>query len=166
MFSWGMKVFYAVLDLMPPVIRSVVFKLCLGHCGRSVMIDYGVYIRYPWLVEIGDHVVINRSCSFYPSFLKKKKIIIKDHVTIAYNVSFIGGSQDYHFKDLPDIGGDIVIQEYVWIGCNVTVLPGVTIGEGAVIGAGSVVTRDVSPYTVVAGNPARVIKTRVLHKVP
>lgn len=165
-FSWCMKVFYFVLDLMPPIIRMGVFKLWLGRCGRDVMIDYGVYIRYPWLVEIGDHVSINRDCSFYPSFLKKKKIIIKNNVTIAYNVSFIGGSQDHRHKDLPDIGGDILIQEHVWIGCNVTILPGITIGEGAVIGAGSVVTRDVPPYTVAAGSPARVIKSRVLEKTP
>lgn len=166
MFSWCMKIFYVALDLMPPVVRACVFKLWLGHCGRNVMIDYGVYIRYPWLVEVGDQVAINRNCSFYPSYLKKKKIIIKNNVTIAYNVSFIGGSQDYRHQELPDTGGDIVVRDHVWIGCNVTILPGITIGEGAVIGAGSVVTRDVAPYTIVAGNPARVIKERVLQEKP
>lgn len=162
MFSWCINFIHFVIDLMPPILRMGVFKLLLGHCGRKVMIDYGVYIRYPWLVEIGDYVAINRNCSFYPSFFKKKKIIIKNNVTIAYNVSFICGSQDYHYKTLPDIGGDILIQEYAWIGCNVTILPGVIIGEGAVVGAGAVVTRDVPSYTIVAGNPACIIKSREL----
>jgi virginiamycin A acetyltransferase len=56
--------------------------------------------------------------------------------------------------------GDIVIGNDVWIGANVTILPGVTIGDGAVVGAGSIVTRDVQPYTIVAGNPARLIRNR------
>lgn len=56
--------------------------------------------------------------------------------------------------------GEIVIGNDVWIGANVTVLSGVTVGDGAVIGAASVVTKDVPPYTIVAGNPARIIRQR------
>ena len=52
----------------------------------------------------------------------------------------------------------IIINDKVWIGMNVIILKGVTVGEGAVIGAGSVVTRDIAPWSVVAGNPARVVK--------
>ena len=59
-----------------------------------------------------------------------------------------------------DRGGEVIIGDRVWIGYRAIVLPGVTIGEGAVVGAGAVVTRDVSPYTIVAGNPAKVIGER------
>jgi acetyltransferase-like isoleucine patch superfamily enzyme len=51
-----------------------------------------------------------------------------------------------------------MISDFVWIGANVIILKGVTIGEGAIVGAGSVVTKDVPPYTIVAGNPARIIR--------
>lgn len=70
------------------------------------------------------------------------------------------------FKDLPKIHGhpftkgDVTVGNDVWIGANSFILSGVTIGDGAVIGACSVVTKDVEPYTVVAGNPARVIRKR------
>ena len=56
--------------------------------------------------------------------------------------------------------GSIIIEEDVWIGSNVVVLSGIKIGRGAVIGAGSVVTKDVKPYSVIAGNPARIVKMR------
>lgn len=73
-----------------------------------------------------------------------------------------------HSFDNPDIPirlqgktkSPVVIKDRVWIGMRVIILPGVTIGEGAVIGAGSIVTKDVKPYDIVAGNPARVIKNR------
>ncbi len=54
----------------------------------------------------------------------------------------------------------VVIEDDVWIGSRVTILPGVTIGRGSVVGAAAVVTKDVPPYSVVAGNPAKVVKTR------
>jgi acetyltransferase-like isoleucine patch superfamily enzyme len=62
--------------------------------------------------------------------------------------------------DEEDIAGPVVIKDFVWCGANVTIVPGVTVGEGAVIGAGSVVTKDVTDGAVVGGNPARIIKYR------
>ena len=59
----------------------------------------------------------------------------------------------------------IVIEDYVWIATGAMILPGVTVGEGAVVAAGSVVTKDVPPWTVVAGNPAREVKKRVLKSI-
>ena len=65
--SWIINIFYTFMDLMPPFIRNLTFKIILRKCGKNVMIDYGVFIRYPWLVEIGHNVSINRNCSVYPS---------------------------------------------------------------------------------------------------
>ena len=62
-------------------------------------------------------------------------------------------------NDLP-IKGDTIIGNDVWIGARVTILPGVHIGDGSIIGAGAIVTKDVPPYTIVGGNPARIIKYR------
>ena len=77
-------------------------------------------------------------------------------------VTFFSAGHDYHTLSLPDTAKTISVGSNVWIGGGATILPGVTIGEGAVIGAASVVTKDVEPYTVVAGNPAKMINSRVL----
>ena len=67
-------------------------------------------------------------------------------------------------KDLP-FKGDTIIGSDVWIGQNVTIMPGVKIGDGDIVGANSVVTKDVKPYTIVAGNPARLIRKRYSDKI-
>jgi len=74
----------------------------------------------------------------------------------TYPFNFIGASV-HHF-----IGnkGDTIVENDVWIGYNATLLPGIKVGSGAIIGAGAVVTKDVEPYAIVAGNPARVIRMR------
>lgn len=101
------------------------------------------------------------------------KLKIGSFCSIAKNVLFVLGGEHYyktlstypfnHFfenKISAFSKGDIIIGDDVWIGVNSIVLSGVTIGKGAVIGAGSVVTKDIPPYSIAAGNPARVIKKR------
>lgn len=90
-------------------------------------------------------------------------VTIGDHVHIGQHVLISGLNHNYEdiHVTITDQGvrvAPIIISENVWIGANAVVLPGVSIGQHAVVGAGSVVTKDVAPYTVVAGNPARVIK--------
>jgi acetyltransferase-like isoleucine patch superfamily enzyme len=72
--------------------------------------------------------------------------------------------QNYIPYDVEDLIMPVVINDFVWVGANVTILPGVTIGEGVVIGAGSVVTKDVPDYAVVAGNPAKTLSYRDVDK--
>lgn len=97
----------------------------------------------------------------------KMRVIIGDNVSIAPNVVLIACSSANNGKKINEIAyvkkhlwkeGKIVIENDVWIGANVTILPGVRVGECAVVGAGSVVTKDVEPYAIVAGNPARVLQ--------
>jgi acetyltransferase-like isoleucine patch superfamily enzyme len=71
--------------------------------------------------------------------------------------------QDYHCPNQPGKTASVTIGNHVWIGAGATLLPGVNIGDGAVVAAGSVVTRDVAPFSIVASNPARFIKTRELN---
>lgn len=112
--------------------------------------------------------------SFYPA---KERLIIGNYVSMAPNIHFIlGGNHQVHtlftYPILSRIEGKhcqedaytkgaIVVEDEVWIGFGATILSGVTIGKGAIVAAKAVVTKDVPPYTIVAGNPAKVIKKRL-----
>ena len=114
-----------------------------------------LYIDYGKPVVIGERCFIQQCCTFFG----RGGIEIGNDVFIGPKVNLITINHDPD----PDnrnatYGRTIVIEDKVWIGINSTILPGVRIGYGAIVGAGSVVTKDVEPMTVVAGNPARVIK--------
>jgi acetyltransferase-like isoleucine patch superfamily enzyme len=76
----------------------------------------------------------------------------------------ITGSHDISISTFDLITKPITIMDNVWVATGAMILPGVTIGEGAVVAAGAVVTKDVEPWTVVGGNPAKVIKRRILEE--
>ena len=114
-----------------------------------------LYIDYGKPVKIGKGCFIQQCCTFFG----RGGITIGDGVFIGPKCNLITINHDPN----PDnrsatYGRPIVIEDKVWIGINSTVLPGVRIGYGSIVGAQSVVTRDVPPMTVVAGNPARIIK--------
>lgn len=87
-------------------------------------------------------------------------ITIEDDVLVAANVQLISNNHDLYDHQVLTCK-PVVLKRNCWIGAGATILPGVTVGENAVVGAGSVVTHDVGADTVVAGNPARVVKTLV-----
>lgn len=114
-----------------------------------------LYIDYGKPVTIGEDCFIQQCCTFFG----RGGITIGNGVFIGPKVNLITINHDVN----PDnrsatYGRPIVIEDKVWIGINSTILPGVRIGHGAIIGAQSVVTHDVPPMTIVAGNPARIIK--------
>lgn len=109
-------------------------------------------------LSVGEHSVINRNCRLDA----RGGIYIGANVRISPECYLISASHDPHS---PSFAGSskptaITVHDYVWLGVRALVLPGVTIGRGAVVGAGAVVTRDVPPMAIVAGNPARVIGHR------
>lgn len=107
-------------------------------------------------IYIGQRVFINQNCTFYDL----ADIRIDDDVMIGPNVSIITASHPVEPSKRRSylIGKPIVIEKNVWIAANVTIIGGVTVGENSVIAAGSVVTKDVPPNTLVGGNPAKVIR--------
>lgn len=110
-------------------------------------------------VIIGKDSVINQGCLLYTT----GGLIIGEHVSISSGAWLVTGSHDINDPQFPDLYKPIVIKDYVWIGMRATILAGITVGEGSIVMAGAVVTRDVPPYTVVGGVPARVISERQLH---
>ena len=85
-------------------------------------------------------------------------VTIEDDVLVAANVQLISNNHDLYDHQILTCK-PVVLKRNCWIGAGATILPGVTVGENAVVGAGSVVTRDVEANTVIVGNPARVVKT-------
>jgi maltose O-acetyltransferase len=150
---------HLVLNLAPGFVRNPCFRMMLGRAGRHTFFDYGIYIKFPWLVELGDHVSVNRGVEFYPDYQGRHKIVLGSDVYIAPNVRF--HASGHSLTELSQhSGGPIVVGDHVWIGASAVLLPGVTIGEGSVVGAGSVVTKDVPRGVVVGGVPATAIRNR------
>lgn len=164
-YSYILNLFFLTLDLMPHFIRYIFFKLLFKKYGKNVMIDYKTFFRYMGGIQIGNNVSINRGCEFFTSANLGTIIDIKDNVTFSPNVKLYSAGHDYKYFNLPDTSGNIIIKEYVWIGANSIILQGVTIGESSVVSANSIVTRDIPPYSVVAGIPATIIKKRELHEL-
>lgn len=131
---------------------SKVFQLIMGYLYSPEM-----YARRKG-VKIGKHCYI--STRYWPS--EPYLITIGDYVQITYGVSIYthGGGQALR-QTHPgfDVFGKVVIEDWAYIGANSQIMPGVIIGEGALVAAGSVVTKSVPPHTVVGGNPARYICT-------
>ena len=109
-------------------------------------------------VAIGDDVFIGGAC--FLDSARPELILIADGVFLSGGVSIIAHSRppDFLSEFIKYKAGKVYIKKGSWIGYNSTILPGITIGEGSIVGAGSVVTKDVPPYIVVAGNPAKKIR--------
>ena len=112
-------------------------------------------------LEIGDDTIVGH----YANIRVGSRIRIGSHVRLAQFVSLIGDNHRFDRLDVPIVEqglvpAELIVGDDVWIGAGAIVLPGVTVGRGAVIGAGAVVTRDVPENTVVAGNPARILRRR------
>lgn len=136
-------------------IHYLMGKILGKELPESTTVLPPLYIDYGKPVTIGKGCFIQQYCTFFG----RGGITIGNDVFIGPKVNLITINHDAN----PDnrsatYGRPIVIEDKVWIGINSTILPGVRIGYGAIVGAGSVVTKDVESMTVVAGNPARVIK--------
>lgn len=137
-------------------IRHTYYKLiCRIKIGKGTSIHMKTFIDGQNII-IGKNTVINRSC-----YLDGRgALIIGNKVSISPHVHVITVSHDMNSPYFENVFTTVEIKDYVWIGSRVVILQGVKIGEGAVIGAGSVVTKDVEPFTFVAGVPAIKIKDR------
>ncbi len=127
-----------------------------GRCvfWQGVKLDLeGPSPERPALLEIGDFTTIGDRTEIHAA----RRVSIGSRCKIAWDCVIM--DRDYHgIAGAPERVDPVEIEDDVWLGCRVIVLPGVRIGRGSVVGAGSVVTRSVEPYSLAAGNPARLIR--------
>lgn len=138
--------------------RIFLLRCCgMKHNGH-VDVYPTVKVWAPWNLELGSYVAVDDEVNLYSA----AKITIGTKVAISREAFICTASHDILKANRPLTTAPITICDGVWIGARATILPGVTIGEGAVVAANAVVTKDVEPWTVVGGNPARVIGRRIL----
>ena len=138
-------------------LRVLWLKATLKSCGRRLGVQLGCSFLNPRKVSLGNQNVINFGCLLDG---RKYRIVTGDNVSIGPEATILTLGHDPQSPDFADQGGDVVIGDRVWIGYRAIILPGVSIGEGAVVAAGAVVSKDVDPFTIVAGVPARKIGSR------
>jgi maltose O-acetyltransferase len=140
--------------------RAMACKHLFRASGQRINVEQGANFHSGWEVEIGDDSSLGIRC-IVPYDLKVGK-----DVMMGPDVVIIGENHQHDRCDLPmRLQGykeypPVRIGDDVWIGARVIILPGLTIGKGAIIGAGAVVTKSIPPYAISAGNPARIIKFR------
>lgn len=126
---------------------------------KNSFVEYKVYLANGKNIKIGYNCQINENVFI-------QQATIGNNVLIAPNVAILSVSHNHGNLNIPIVDqGDTepnapIIEDGVWLGRNVVVMPGIIIGEGSIVGAGAVVTKNVAPYTVVAGVPAKFIKSR------
>lgn len=138
-------------------IRNAWLKMYLAQFGPGTSVQSNCSFLNGRKVHFGKRNVINFGCLFDG---RKFQIRTGDDVSIGPEASVLTLGHDPQSPDFTDRGGDVIIGNRVWIAYRAIILPGITIGDGAVIGAGAVVTKNVEPYAIVAGNPARKIGER------
>lgn len=140
----------------PAEIRSFLSQITATEIDESTTVFTPLYINYGKHTKIGKNVFINFDCTF----LDLGGITIEDNVLIAPKVNLLSeGHPLSPEKRQSLVPGHIHIKKNAWIGANATILPGVTVGENAVVAAGAVVNKDVPANTVAGGVPAKFIKT-------
>lgn len=138
--------------------RETILQQLLGQMGQNSTIEPPFHCVYGQNIILGDHVYLNISCTI----LDCNTVRIGNHVMIGPSVQIYTAAHDLEAEARNqgwEVARAITVEDNVWIGGGAILLPGVRIGRNAVVGAGSVVTRDVPANAVAAGNPARVIRT-------
>jgi len=137
--------------------RRTILEQLLGHIGRNSLIEPPFHCVYGRNIHIGDDVFLNVLCTI----LDCNEVHIGNHVMFGPSVQIYCAAHLLQAEPRNrglEVAKPVVIEDNVWIGGAAILLPGVTIRRNAVVGAGAVVTHDVPANTVVAGNPARVIR--------
>lgn len=159
-YSFASKIpTYGPLRKSGLTIRGILCRRLFKSMGQNVYIANNVFIGGGSKIEIDDNSGFGEGCSI-------GNAIIGKNVLMGPDVLYISQSHKFDRVDMPiKLQGrnsemKLIVEDNVWIGARVIILPGIRIGRDAIIGAGAVVTKDVPPYAIVAGNPARIVRSR------
>jgi len=170
-FLWKLKltIYYIIIAKLPHSRFCYIFnKIRCWYLSRILKVleecpynyfENNVYIGNGKNVKIGKCCHINENVFIQGGY-------IGNYVMIAPNVAILNSTHNFERTDVPMImqgekkGQNPIIEDDVWIGRNAIIMPGVIVGKGSIIGAGAIVTKDVEPYSVVGGVPARLIRKR------
>ncbi|WP_420196379.1 sugar O-acetyltransferase [Lapidilactobacillus dextrinicus] len=132
-------------------------RTLFGKAGQNLYVNPPINVDYGCHITVGDNFYANMDCIF----LDVNRVTIGNNVMVGPRVGFYTAGHpivaDIRIEDL-EFGSPIVVEDNVWIGGSTVILPGVTIGKNAIVGAGAVVTKDVPANSIVGGNPAKVIR--------
>lgn len=139
--------------------RTFILRIFGAKIGKNANVYASAKIWAPWNLEIGNYSCIGPKVDCY----NQGKISIGNQTNISQKTYLCASTHDFTVFNFPLILKPIKIGDQVWIAADAFIAPGVSIGEGAVVGAKAAVFKNVNPWTVVGGNPAKFIKERELH---
>lgn len=151
---------FGIIGQFSKVLRKNICNQIFKSSGKDINVERGASFGSGKNIEIGDYSGLGENCQV-PDNIK-----IGRDVMMGPDVLIIGKNHEFENLQIPmrlqgaKDAPPVVIGDDVWIGARTIILPGITIGNGAIVGAGSVVTHDVPAFAICAGNPARVIKVR------
>lgn len=153
-------VYYVLFRTLPGPLfynwRNLLLRILGAKIGKHCKIRSSVKIWAPWNIELKDYVAIGQNAELY----SVDKIIVGSKVAISQGAYICTASHDISTHSKPLITAPVKIDSFSWVAADAFVGMGVTIGEGAVVGARAAVFKDVDPWMVVGGNPAKPIKKR------
>lgn len=164
MLAWqGVKCLFFLNPLpWPSFLRCWLLRLFGAHIGKGVVTKPRVNIHFPWKLKVGDNVWLGEE-SFVLNF---ESIIIGSNVCLSQRAFLCGGNHDFRDPAMSYRNAPITVEDGAWVGAQVFVGPGVTVGTDAVISAGSVLTKNAEPGMIYAGNPAKIVGKRWRDETP
>jgi acetyltransferase-like isoleucine patch superfamily enzyme len=146
-----------IISFMPAhFLRKLAYSLLGMNLKKQATIYSLCEVRKPWMITIGENSVVGERVMLDG----RRGIEIGDNVNISSGVWIWSLHHDYNSQDFTAVGDKVVVEDLAWLCSRSTILPGVRVGRGAVVAAGAVVTRDVLPFDIVGGIPAKVIGRR------
>ena len=151
-------IFFLTLVGYVPIhqLRKFIYRMSGIKLGKQVGFHWRARFYHPWKLKIGRNSIIGNDAMLDA----RNGIIIGENVSLSMGVwiwTMEHDPQDPYYRAK---GGPVVIEDFTWISCRVVILPNITVGKGAIVAAGAVVTKDVPPYAIVGGIPAKIIGER------
>ncbi|WP_439583470.1 putative colanic acid biosynthesis acetyltransferase [Dyadobacter bucti] len=160
-FVWGIVCLIFFRPFALPVFNSWrlgLLRLFGAKIGKGSIVYSSAYIPAPWNLVMGEISCIGPEVQLHIG-----KTILGSKVTISQRSYLCSASHLTTSKNTPFVAGTVVVRDYAWVAAEAFVMMGIEIGEGAVVGARSAVFKNVEPWTIVGGNPAKFLKRRVIY---